>query len=251
MLAIAGGKGGVGKSTTALGLALELADRRGGALAVDADRDMPDLHALAGVGGEPTVAALAGAAPGDGPHTGERPVSAVAQRVPGSEARVLPAAPGVERSTMRRALRRLSCGDRPVIVDCPAGAGVDVADPLGLAAGCVVVSRATPAGLRDGAKTAAMARAVGTPVLGAVLSCAERVPDGVGRLFDAPAVAVPTVADPLRDPAAVRARGRLLDRIGEWPRSCDCDGMSSAESGAPGRRGRGRPPGAEWRDGGR
>jgi septum site-determining protein MinD len=230
MLAIAGGKGGVGKSTTALGLALELAARRGEAVVVDADRDMPDLHALAGLPNEPTVAALVGAGPGDDPATGERPLSAVTQRVPGSEAELLASAPGVGRRANRRALRRLSCVDRPVVVDCPAGAGTDVADPLGLAAGCVVVTRATPAGLRDGAKTAELARALGTPVRGAVLSFADRVPDGVDRLFEAPTVAVPSVDRPLGAPRARRARRRLLDRL-RWP-AADRPGLSAAATRA-------------------
>jgi septum site-determining protein MinD len=49
MLVIAGGKGGCGKTTTALGLAAVLAERGAPAVVADADRDMPDLHALAGV----------------------------------------------------------------------------------------------------------------------------------------------------------------------------------------------------------
>ncbi len=214
MLAIAGGKGGVGKTTTALGLALDLADDRR-VLAVDADRDMPDLHVLAGVPGRPTAAALVGDdADGDerrrGPGTTGRSLAAVARPVPGRPgAAVLPSAPGVDRDTMRRALRRVAHVDAAVVVDCPAGAGPDVADPLRLAAGSVVVSRPTPAGLRDGAKTAALSRAVGTPVVGCLL-----VGDGptgrVERLLDAPVAPAPAVEDPLSDPAVARARRALL-----------------------------------------
>ncbi len=204
VLAIAGGKGGVGKTTTALGLALEVArDRK--TLVVDADRDMPDLHVLAGVPGRPTVAALV-----DGDATG-RSLASVAHPVPGRPtAAVLPSAPGVDRSTMRRALRRIAHADAAVVVDCPAGAGPDVADPLRLADGCVVVSRPTPAGLRDGAKTAALSRAVDTPVVGCLLVGDCHTPR-VERLFDAPVVAVPAVDDPLSDPAVARARRGLFE----------------------------------------
>ena len=220
MLAVAGGKGGVGKTTTALGLAHAVADRGERPLAVDADRDMPDLHAAAGVDPRPTVAALV-----DADGAGDlRTVAQPALDEPGVG--VLPAAPGIARATMRRALRRLSCAAPAVVVDCPAGAGPDVADPLRLADGCVVVARRTPAGVRDAAKTAALSRAVDTPVVGGLVVEGRHgrstddppsapVRRSLGRLFDAPTVTAPAVERPLSDRPVIRAHGRLLDALPE------------------------------------
>ncbi|MFB6218937.1 MAG: AAA family ATPase, partial [Halobacteriaceae archaeon] len=53
MLAVCGGKGGVGRTTTAVGLGAALAGHHRATLVVDADADMPDLHALAGTPAEP------------------------------------------------------------------------------------------------------------------------------------------------------------------------------------------------------
>ncbi|RDZ49114.1 CDP-4-dehydro-6-deoxy-D-gulose 4-reductase, partial [Haloferax sp. Atlit-10N] len=44
MLAIAGGKGGCGKTTIALGVGQALGTPTRPALVVDTDRDMPNLH---------------------------------------------------------------------------------------------------------------------------------------------------------------------------------------------------------------
>jgi ATPases involved in chromosome partitioning len=213
MLAIAGGKGGVGKTTTALGFALDFAAAGRPALAVDADRDMPDLHVLARVPGRPTVAALVE----DTNDSAERSLTGVARPVPDRPAAaVLPAAPGVDRATMRRVLRRVSPTDTTVVVDCPAGAGPDVADPLRLADGCVVVARPTPAGVRDGAKTAALSRAVDTPVVGCLL-VGQGPTRRVERLLDAPVVAAPVTADPLSAPRVTRARRALLATVTDAP----------------------------------
>src|SRR6056297_615748 len=57
MLAIAGGKGGCGKTTTAVGLARAFASLGADPLVVDADLDMPDLHHRTGVDREPGIAA--------------------------------------------------------------------------------------------------------------------------------------------------------------------------------------------------
>ncbi|MFC6735902.1 MinD/ParA family protein, partial [Halolamina salina] len=132
MLAIAGGKGGVGKTTTALGLAAALPGRP---LVVDADCDMPNLHALAGVPAD------------DGPHD-----------CSAHDCRVLPAS-GDEAPPVDQRLERLHSRetDGHTLVDTPAGAGIDAATPLRIADGVVLVSTACAPALRDAAKTASMA----------------------------------------------------------------------------------------------
>ncbi|KPN31649.1 cell division ATPase MinD [Halolamina pelagica] len=109
--------------------------------------------------------------------------------------------------------------DRPaVLIDTPAGAGVDAATPLRVADGVVVVSTACAPALRDAAKTAAMARAVDTPVVGAVLTQTTVRPPNAADLLGCPVLAtVPAVDDrPLYTRSVrtsyERAAAALLDR---------------------------------------
>lgn len=181
MLAIAGGKGGVGKTTTALGLAAALPDRP---LVVDADRDMPDLHALAGVPREDTT-------PGADATVAER-----THPCADHDCRVLPAPVDGPPQSERLERVRAEVGEDapPILVDTPAGAGVDAATPLRAADGVVLVSTACAPALRDAVKTASMARAVGTPVVGAVLTRTSVRPPRVGELLDCSVLAtVPSV----------------------------------------------------------
>lgn len=178
MLAVAGGKGGVGKTTVALGVARALARAGCDPLVVDADRDMPDLAARAGTPAAPGVGAVA-----DG-----TPVSAATHVVDGTGVRVLPLAPGTDDDSLRAALARTHARDGPVLVDCPAGAGRDAARPLRAADRALVVTTPTPASLRDAAKTAAMARALDAGVAGAVLTRTDRSDGGQPRPADPPPV---------------------------------------------------------------
>lgn len=245
MLAVAGGKGGCGKTTTTVGLALA-ADRAGWAcLAVDADRDVPDLHRVAGVE-RTTVEGSIAQEPAEGPRSardrsGESPAGSAdgrsvprteptgarsitdpeptgARPIPGTEqAAVLPAPrpaadvdPVADASTFARHRRRREL----VLLDCPAGGGPDAAAPMRAADRTVVVATPDRASLRDAAKTAAMSRAIGTPVAGAVLTRTESVPDGVGSLLDAPVLtAVPAVDAPLRSPRTESAYSTVLSRL--------------------------------------
>jgi septum site-determining protein MinD len=205
MLAIAGGKGGVGKTTTALGLSAAV---EGPVVAADADPDMPNLHALAGVDREPTLAAL----------DGGRRVDAVAHSHPDrAGVRVLTAPRVADGADVGRSLRGLAADGRPAVVDCPGGAGPDAAAPLRVADAVLVVSTLCAPALRDAAKTAAMARALGTTVAGAVLTRTRSAPDAVSDLLGCPIVAsVPAAASPVLDDAGVRTAYRGLARnLGE------------------------------------
>ena len=204
MLAITGGKGGCGKSTTALGVATALARRGHRTLVVDADRDMPDLHVLAGVDNRVTVAAVA-----EG-----RPVGDVARPVPGRHrVGVLPTAPGVSRAALRQVLRGVRDGPGPVVVDCPAGTGPDAVAPVRTADAVVAAVSPTTAGVRDAVKTVEVARRLRTPLVGCAVVGAASVPDPVRTHFDVPTVAVPEVEHP-RAGALGPPEGRAIGPVG-------------------------------------
>ncbi|MFB6152331.1 MAG: MinD/ParA family protein [Haloarculaceae archaeon] len=209
MLAIVGGKGGCGKTTTALGLARALAAAGDCPLVVDADCDMPNLHTMAGAPRSPGVGALAEGAPvADAVHhSGE---------FPGVEIVPAGAATGAVGSVT---LRRIERQPRPVIVDCPAGATDAVAAPLRVADGALVVSTPERPCRVDAAKTARMARSLGAELRGAVLTRAP--PDGAHRVppLDGECPVLATVPDcsggVLGDPVGRRAYERLAARLDE------------------------------------
>ncbi|MBX0321439.1 AAA family ATPase [Halomicroarcula sp. F13] len=186
MLAIAGGKGGCGKTTTALGVARALAALGERPLLVDADLDMPDVHHRTGT--DPG-AALAAVADGDRP-------AAVAQRSPRvAGVDVLPCR-DASPSTAASAFARLRRCDRPVVLDCAAGAGPDAAAPLRAADRTVLVSTPTSQSLRDAAKTAAMARHLDAPPAVVVLPRSDGTTDP-SPLFDCQRVVhVPELPEP-------------------------------------------------------
>jgi septum site-determining protein MinD len=187
MIAIAGGKGGCGKTTTTLGLARALAGDGCRPLAVDADRSMPNLHAIADVPREPGLSALVAG----------RSLSELVQEsdsFPG--VRLLPrGASGESEGVETAVFDRLQVWSGPVLLDCPAGAAADAAGPLRAATETLLVTSPTPPSLCDTAKTAAMARTLDAPPVGVVL--VEPGPalageatgfddDDARRLFDCP-----------------------------------------------------------------
>ncbi|WP_411963548.1 CDP-4-keto-6-deoxy-D-glucose-3-dehydrase [Haloferax sp. YSMS24] len=197
MLAIAGGKGGSGKTTTTLGLARAF---DGHVLAVDADRDMPNLGSMAGL--DPRAGQT------DEPHTHPNDATVSVRSPPA----------GVDDDGFERWLRGVADDARRAVVDCPAGAGPDAAIPLRVADAVVVVTQLCAPALRDAAKTAAMARALGTHVTGCVVSRARVAPASVGELVDAPVLGtVPDEASPvLAQPTVRTAYRRISDNLGRY-----------------------------------
>ena len=191
MLAIAGGKGGCGKTTTAVGLARGLAALGTRPLVVDADLDMPDLHHRTGVDRRPGIAA---ATEGD-PY-------AIAQRSGRfPEIDVLPCG-GADTATAAALFERLGdhCGDGapgdPVLLDCPAGASPDAAAPLRAADRTVLVSTPRERSLRDAAKTAAMARELDASPVAVVLVRSDGTLDPSELLGCSVVVHVPELPEP-------------------------------------------------------
>ena len=194
MIAIAGGKGGVGKTTTTACLARALATGDETPIAVDGDCDMPDLHVVAGTAAEPGIDS----------HTADTPVEAVthsAVELPGVD--VLPAGRG-DADALESTLDALEDTDRRVLVDTPAGASPVVATALRSASAVVVVSTATRESLEDAAKTAEMARTLGTTPIGTVLTRSDGSVDPVDLLGCPTLTHVPEVASPLTDETVER-----------------------------------------------
>lgn len=211
MLAIAGGKGGCGKTTTTLGLATALPDET---LAVDLDCDAPNLHAMAGVPPDQAVESnTSDPCPSDldspelNPSESDfsEPTSVVDDSIvdhPAVEGVRLH--PPIDQEDVPAMLARLR-SRQAVLLDCPAGAGPNAAAPLRDADAVLLVSTLCVPALRDTAKTAAMARELGTPVVGAVLTRTRQSPEAVERLLKCPVLAsIPAAAAPVLEADVVR-----------------------------------------------
>ncbi|MDS0222988.1 CDP-4-dehydro-6-deoxy-D-gulose 4-reductase [Haloarcula sp. S1AR25-5A] len=187
MLAIAGGKGGCGKTTVALGVGQALGTTTDQTLVVDTDRDMPNLHHRAGVDPTPGIA--------DSNATTEP--ATVAQRATTVEnVDVLPCQTA-SAAAIGSAIDSLSRCDRPVLLDCPAGAGPDAARPLRGADRTVLVSEPRRQSLTDTAKTAAMSRALDAPPVLTVLVGSDGSVDPSNLLSCPRTVHIPSVSKPL------------------------------------------------------
>ena len=206
MLAVAGGKGGCGKTTTAVGLARALAGRGVSPLVVGADPDVPDLRRLVDLPPEPSTDALPG---GDLDRVVHRPTD-----LPGVA--VVPAGrpdrPGV-------ALARARRWPGPVLVDCPPGCGGDAAAPLRPCDRALVVTTDRPQSLEDARKTARLVRGLGAIPSGAAVRLAgdDGAPDPAGSELPPVLTRIPEVSPPLSDPRTRAAYARLADAL--FPRA--------------------------------
>ena len=196
MIAIAGSKGGCGKSTVALGLAAAFAGTETPAVTIDADRQLPNLHVMADCDREPTVADLARESE-SGP--GLREVAQQHPREP--NVGIVPAPTSSQAFEFDAIDEVVDIDGVQVLVDCPSGAGPDVVEPLEQAEGAIVVASNADRSLEAAETTIDMARRLDVPIYGAILNkCAEVPPratrwDGVPILGCVPERPSPLVND--------------------------------------------------------
>jgi septum site-determining protein MinD len=162
MLAIAGGKGGCGKTTTTLGLAGALAQRGVDPLVVDGDCDMPDIHHRVELPRSNGVDGLADGQP-------LRDVVVQSERLPG-----VAIVTGGRRNSLEAALSQVSSWTGPVLVDCSAGTNRDSLRPLRHADRTVIVSTDQPQCIQDASMTRSIAGRLSASSAGVVLRRTSR-----------------------------------------------------------------------------
>lgn len=188
VLTVAGGKGGVGKTTTAINIGAALEDRGYDAVVVDADLGMANLGEMLGSGSEETIhdvlagtasvsEALADAPGGLTIVPGEQSLEAFAEADP---------------AKLRMAIRTLKSSFDVVLVDTGAGLSHETTVPLGLADGVLLVTTPDDVAVNDTVKTADLARRVEGPVLGALVTRVTRDTDvpAIDEEFDYPILGV-------------------------------------------------------------
>src|SRR6056297_40454 len=172
-LTIAGGKGGCGKTTTAVNTAYALDDAGLDVVVVDTDLAMPNLHTVLGTSHEPTIHdVLADAEPLEAAIDTSDDVAAVYGD------------PSLDRYTdadpagLKTVCNRLRTAFDVVVLDTGAGVTHATLVPCGLADDVVLVTTAKDHGVADTTRTKEMAEHVDSHIPGVVVTRAD---DETGR----------------------------------------------------------------------
>lgn len=166
---VAGGKGGVGKTTTAINVAVALQDAGHDVVVVDADLGMANLGAMLDIEHSPSLhQVLAGkAAVSDAITEGPGGITVV----PGE--RNLEAFADADPAKLRKVVKALSTAYEIVLIDTGAGLSHETTVPLGLADGVLLITTADDVAIGDTIKTAQLAERIEGDVVGAVLTRAN------------------------------------------------------------------------------
>ncbi|RKD97607.1 DUF7125 family protein [Halopiger aswanensis] len=207
MIAIAGSKGGCGKSTVTMGLATAFAraDPPTPAIAIDADRQLPNLHVVTDRDREPTLAAL----------KRDSTLKEIAQEHPRESAvGIVPAPKPADAFEFDALADRGDLQGTQVLLDCPAGAGPDLVEPLRSADGVIVVAGDSERSLEAAETTIDVARRLGVPIYGAVMNRRSEVPDRAAEWRGVPILGcVPDRPSPLANEEVAAAFDEIVERL--------------------------------------
>jgi len=169
VFAVTSGKGGVGKTTTAINLAAALGTEGSPSIVVDADLGMADVGTFLGLDPDRTLHdVLAGTVPIEDAIT---PVSPGVDAVVGD--RGLEAFPNADPDGLAPAIETLAERYRHVVIDTGGGLSYESVSPLSVADAAVLVTSPAPAAVDNTQKSALLAARVGVPVRGVVVTHAN------------------------------------------------------------------------------
>ncbi len=182
IIAVASGKGGVGKSTTACNLALAFAAQGLKVGVLDADIYGPSMPKLFGIHGKPTLAGGRVLNPMEGYGIKVMSIGFLVDE----EAAMIWRGPMVI-SAIQQMLREVAWGELDVlVVDMPPGTGdaqLTMAQNVPLA-GAVIVSTPQDLALIDARRGVAMFRKVEVPILGIIENMSYFVAPDTGKRYD-------------------------------------------------------------------
>lgn len=170
---IAGGKGGVGKTTTAVNVGAALQEKGHDVVVVDADLGMANLGAMLGIDHETSLHEIL---------AGDSAVSEALTDAP-SGLTIIPGEQSLEAfadadpAKLRQVIKTLRNAYDVVLIDTGAGLSHEVAVPLGLADGIILVTTPDDVAVGDTVKTAQLADRIDGDVIGGVLNRVTRHTD--------------------------------------------------------------------------
>ncbi|WP_436925595.1 MinD/ParA family ATP-binding protein [Halosimplex amylolyticum] len=163
---VAGGKGGVGKTTTAVNVAAAMEQDGYDVVVVDADLGMANLGAMLGVDPETSIhQILAG---GRAVSEALTDVQGGITIVPGEQS--LEAFADADPAKLSKVIKTLRNAYDVVLIDTGAGLSHETTVPLGLADGVVLITTPDDVAVGDAIKTAELADRVDGEVIGTVLN---------------------------------------------------------------------------------
>jgi len=187
VIAVTGGKGGVGKSTTTVNLGVSLRMDDHSVALIDADVEMPNLVELLGI--EPTVTihdVLSGNA------EAEQALIEIGEgfaAIPGDPS--ISGYASIDPTRLETVVGTLEAAYDFVLLDTGAGLSYDDIMPLGLADEIVLVSSPDAAAVENAKRTQAFVERLNRPIRGVVITKADGSVDGsIAEEFDTELLAV-------------------------------------------------------------